>query len=228
MREQDQDRTGQAMKSRIILVDDHNLFREGLKSLLKDDPRISIVGEASNGREAVKLCTEEKPDLVIIDIAMPELNGIEATRQIIAKTPATKVIALSMHSSRRFILDMLKAGASGYLLKDCAMEELDMAITAVRDNKMFLSPSIAGTVVKGMVNGEEIHADEVNKLTPRENEVLQLLTEGKSSRETADRLAVSVKTIQTHRRNIMDKLGLHHITDLTKYAIQQGIISPDI
>jgi DNA-binding NarL/FixJ family response regulator len=216
------------MKSRLILVDDHNLFREGLKSLLKDDRRITIVGEARNGREAVKLCTEEKPDLVIIDIAMPELNGIEATRQILAKTPETKVIALSMHSSRRFILDMLKAGASGYLLKDCAMEELDMAITAVRDNKMYLSPSIAGTVIKGMVNGEEIHADEVNKLTPRENEVLQLLTEGKSSRETADRLTVSVKTIQTHRRNIMDKLGLHHITDLTKYAIQQGIISPDL
>jgi DNA-binding NarL/FixJ family response regulator len=159
---------------------------------------------------------------------MPELNGIEATRQILAKTPETKVIALSMHSSRRFILDMLKAGASGYLLKDCAMEELDMAITAVRDNKMYLSPSIAGTVVKGMVNGEKVHADEVNNLTPRENEVLQLLTEGKSSRETADRLTVSVKTIQTHRRNIMDKLGLHHITDLTKYAIQQGIISPDL
>jgi len=216
------------MKSRLILVDDHNLFREGLKSLLKDDRRITIVGEARNGREAVKLCQEEEPDLVIIDIAMPELNGIEATRQILAQTPATKVIALSMHSSRRFILDMLKAGASGYLLKDCAMEELDMAITAVRDNKMFLSPSIAGTVVRGMVNGGEIHAAEAQKLTSRETEVLQLLTEGKSSRETADLLNVSVKTVQTHRRNIMEKLGLHHITDLTKYAIQQGLISPDI
>ncbi len=216
------------MKSRLILVDDHNLFREGLKSLLKDDLRITIVGEARNGREAVKLCQEEKPDLVIIDIAMPELNGIEATRQILAQTPATKVIALSMHSSRRFILDMLKAGASGYLLKDCAMEELDMAITAVRDNKVFLSPSIAGTVVRGMVNGGEPHTAEAKKLTSRETEVLQLLTEGKSSRETADLLNVSVKTVQTHRRNIMEKLGLRHITDLTKYAIQQGLISPDI
>ncbi len=216
------------MKSRLILVDDHNLFREGMKSLLKHDPRITITGEAGNGREAVKLCSKEKPDLVIIDIAMPELNGIEATRQIIAQNPETKVIALSMHSSRRFILEILKAGASGYLLKDCAMEELEMAITAVLEKKVFLSPSIAGTVVRGMVNGGEIRDAEAGNLTSRETEVLQLLTEGKSSREAADRLHVSVKTVQTHRRNIMEKLGLHHITDLTKYAIQQGIISPDI
>jgi DNA-binding NarL/FixJ family response regulator len=202
--------------------------RQGLKSLLKDDLRISIVGEARNGREAVRLCQEKKPDLVIIDIAMPELNGIEATRQILAQTPETKVIALSMHSSKRFILDMLKAGASGYLLKDCAMDELDMAITAVRDNKVFLSPSIAGTVVRNMVKGGDLHVAETKKLTSRETEVLQLLTEGKSSRETADRLNVSAKTVQTHRRNIMEKLGLHHITDLTKYAIQQGLTSPDI
>lgn len=135
------------MKSRLVLVDDHMLFREGLKSLLKEDPRVEIVGEAGNGREAVRLCRELLPDIVITDVAMPELNGIEATRLILEQSPRTRIIVVSMHSSRRFIVGMLKAGAVGYLLKDCAFQELSNAITTILDHKVYLSPAIAGILV---------------------------------------------------------------------------------
>lgn len=216
------------MPSTLMLVDDHKLFREGLKSLLKADNRVSIVGEAGNGRAAVRLSRQLTPDIVILDIAMPELNGIEATRQILADRPGTKIIVLSMHSSRRFVVDVLKAGAVGYLIKDCAVQELTMAIDAVRKDKVYLSPSIAGVVVKGMTRTDDPAALSPGGLTPREIEVLQLLTEGKSAKETASRLNVSVKTVQTHRRNIMEKLDLHHIVQLTKYAIQHGLISGNL
>ncbi len=135
------------MKSRLVLVDDHMLFREGLKSLLREDPRVEIVGEAGNGRDAVRLCRELLPDIVITDVAMPELNGIEAARLILEQSPRTRIIVVSMHSSRRFVVGMLKAGAVGYLLKDCAFQELSSAITAVLENKVYLSPAIAGILV---------------------------------------------------------------------------------
>jgi two-component system, NarL family, response regulator NreC len=216
------------MKSRLVLVDDHMLFREGLKSLLREDPRVEIVGEAGNGRDAVRLCRELLPDIVITDVAMPELNGVEATCQILEQSPRTKIIVVSMHSSRRFVVGMLKAGAVGYLLKDCAFQELSSAITAVLENKVYLSPIIAGIVVDQVTAQGGIDRAELPGLTPREIEVLQLLTEGKKASEIAGRLHVSIKTVQTHRRNIMEKLDLHNLADLTKYAIQKGLISSDI
>lgn len=216
------------MKSRLVLVDDHMLFREGLKSLLKEDPRVDIVGEAGNGREAVRLCRELLPDIVITDVAMPELNGIEAARLILAQSPRTRIIVVSMHSSRRFIVGMLKAGAVGYLLKDCAFQELSNAITTILDHKVYLSPAIAGILVDQVTRQGEIDKTELPELTSREIEVLQLLTEGKKASEIARRLHLSVKTVQTHRRNIMEKLDLHNLADLTRYAIQKGLISSDI
>lgn len=216
------------MKSRLVLVDDHKLFLEGLKSLLREDPRVEIVGEADNGRDAVRLCGELLPDIVITDVAMPELNGIEAARQILDLSPRTKIIVLSMHSSRRFIVGMLKAGAVAYLLKHCAFQELTSAITAVLGNKVYLSPAIAGVVVDQVTSQAEIDRAELPGLSPREIEVLQLLAEGKRAGEIADRLHLSVKTVQTHRRNIMEKLDLHNLAELTKYAIQEGLISSDI
>ena len=216
------------MKSRLVLVDDHMLFREGLKSLLREDPRVEIVGEAGNGRDAVRLCRELLPDIVITDVAMPELNGIEAARLILEQSPRTRIIVVSMHSGRRFVVGMLKAGAVGYLLKDCAFQELSSAITAVLDHKVYLSPAIAGILVDQVTSQDGIDRAEVPGLTPREIEVLQLLTEGKKASEIANRLHLSVKTVQTHRRNIMEKLDLHNLADLTRYAIQKGLVSSDI
>ncbi len=216
------------MKSRLVLVDDHMLFREGLKSLLREDPRVEIVGEAGNGRDAVRLCRELLPDIVITDVAMPELNGIEAARLILEQSPRTRIIVVSMHSGRRFVVGMLKAGAVGYLLKDCAFQELSSAITAVLENKVYLSPAIAGILVDQVTSQAGIDRAELPGLTPREIEVLQLLTEGKKASEIANRLHLSVKTVQTHRRNIMEKLDLHNLADLTRYAIQKGLVSSDI
>jgi len=212
---------------KIVLADDHSLFREGLKSLIQEHPDLEIVGETGNGRDAVKLCRELWPDIVIMDVAMPELNGIEATRQIVNECPGIKIIAVSMHSSRRFVVDMLQAGASGYLLKDCAFQELSMAISAVQSSQVYLSPSIASVVVEKIAGSADTEITVTSRLTPREREVLQLLAEGKSSLETANRLHLSVKTVQTHRRNIMEKLNLHNLANLTKYAIREGLISPD-
>ncbi|MBW2092154.1 MAG: response regulator transcription factor [Deltaproteobacteria bacterium] len=212
---------------RIVLADDHSLFREGLRALLQEDPDIEIVGEIGNGRSAVQLCQKIVPDVVIMDVIMPELNGIEATRQIVADCPGIKVIAISMHSSRRFVLDMLQAGASGYLLKDCAFNELALALAAVQSNQVYLSPSIASIVVENISDSSGPELKFTSKLTLREQEVLQLLAEGKSSLETAERLHLSVKTVQTHRRNIMEKLNLHNLAELTKYAIREGLITTD-
>ncbi|MBW1709366.1 MAG: response regulator transcription factor [Deltaproteobacteria bacterium] len=215
------------MSIRIVIADDHGLFREGLKSLLQEDPDLVIVGEAGDGRSAVKLCRKLAPNIIIMDVSMPELNGVEATRQIVTENPETKVIAVSMHSSKRFVLDMLQAGASGYLLKDSAFQELMMAISAVHSTQVYLSPAIASVVVEKIVKPAEISINTNFKLTPREREVLQLLTEGKKSTEIATRLNLSVKTVHTHRRNIMEKLDLHSVVELTKYAIREGLISTD-
>ncbi len=215
------------MSLRIVLADDHGLFRAGLKSLLEEDPEIEIVGETGNGREAVRLCRELSPDIIIMDVTMPELNGIEATRQLTAECPGTKVISVSMHSSRRFVVAMLRAGAVGYLLKDAASEELFTALSVVRADQVYLSPSIASVVVEKILDPSGDETTIASPLTPREKEVLQLLVEGRRASETADRLHVSVKTIQTHRRNIMDKLDLHNLAELTRYAMREGLISAE-
>ncbi len=213
------------MNLRIVLADDHRILREGLRSLIEKQPGMTVCGEAEDGRTVVRLALEKSPDLVIMDIAMPHLNGIEATREIVAKDEKIRIIALSMHSDRRFILEMLRAGASGYILKDCAFEELTTAINTVMARKIYLSPHIAEKVIKDYValspHDESIFA----VLTPREREVLQLLTEGKKTREIAHCLEVSIKTVETYRQQIMDKLNIHSIAELTKYAIREGLTS---
>ena len=214
------------MSTRIILADDHGIMREGLRALLEKQPGIEVIAEAENGRTTVELSRELKPDVVIIDIAMPDLNGIEATRQIVAESPGVKVIALSMHSDRKFVREMLSAGASGYMLKDSAFEELDKAISTVNDNQTYLSPGIADTVVKDYL-GKIVTDNSAASiaLTKREREVLQLFAEGKTTKQIASLLFVSIKTIETHRKQIMDKLGLNSIAELTKYAIREGLTS---
>ncbi|MFH1570332.1 MAG: response regulator transcription factor [Gemmatimonadota bacterium] len=214
------------MRIRILLADDHRIVRDGLRALIEQQPDMTVVAEAEDGRTAVQLARAEEPDVAILDIGMPELNGIDATAQIRAAVPRTRVIALSMHSDRRFVAGALRAGASGYLLKDCAFEELTRAIHTVVANQTYLSPAIAGTVVEGYVRGSASTAAEANppvELTAREREILQLIAEGCSTREIAGRLFVSDKTVETHRRNIMEKLDLHSIADLTRYAIRIGL-----
>lgn len=213
--------------TRILLADDHKIFREGLRTLLSNQPGVEVVGEAENGRATLSMASDLDPDVVIMDVAMPELNGIEATRRIVADMPTTKVLALSMHADSRFVTRMLTAGARGYLLKDCAFEELTLAIQTVLDDDVYLSPGVAGVVVRAMQTRNEEAADQAPELTPREREVLQLVAEGRTTRAIADMLHVSVKTIETHRKQIMDKLELRSVAELTKYAVREGLTSLD-
>ncbi len=209
----------------ILLVDDHPLMRVGIKSILDQQDDIHIVGEAGDGRTALKITEEKKPDIVIMDISMPNLNGIEATRQICKQHPDTRIIVLTVHSSKQFVQKMLKAGAHGYLLKDALYNELSQAIEAVSKDKVYLSSKVAQIVVKDYISGNHSESDtEFKTLTSREREVLQGLAEGKSTKQIAAELFVSTKTIETHRKNIMDKLNIRNLADLVKYAIREGII----
>lgn len=216
------------MRIRIILADDHRLFREGLRMLIEEQSDIEVIAEAEDGHNTVRLVRELSPDVVIMDIAMQNLNGIESTRQIITHFPDTKVICLSMHSENRFIIEMLKAGAMGYLLKDCDPTELIDAIRKVTSNQIYLQPSITNVIVKDHIQRQLPKANSTSYtiLTAREREVLQLLAEGKTIKQTALSLDVSIKTIGVHRRNIMEKLEIFNIVDLIKYAIHEGITSP--
>ncbi len=212
------------MAIKVLIADDHQIVRQGLRTLLERDPDLEVVAEAENGRSTVRLARESNPEVIIMDVAMPDLNGIEATRQIISEMPKVKVIALSMYADRRFVSNMLKAGASGYLLKDCASEELVRAIRVVLAHKTFLSPGVADIVVKDYVQtpmGPE--ASVFNVLSNREREVLQLMAEGKSTNQIAELLHVSVKTVETHRQQMMQKLKIHSVAELTKYAIREGL-----
>ncbi len=214
------------MTINIIVADDHQIVRQGLRTLLAAEPDMEVVAEADNGRKVLRLVQELKPNVVIMDISMPDLNGIEATRQILAEAPEVKVVALSMHSDSLFVLNMLKAGASGYLLKDCALEELVKAIRVVVTNKTYLSPGISDIVIKDFVSSwSASDSSAFSALTAREREVLQLMAEGKSTLQIADHLCVSAKTVEAHRKQIMDKLGIHSVAELTKYAIRQGLTS---
>jgi DNA-binding NarL/FixJ family response regulator len=211
-------------KIKIVIADDHKITRQGLRSLLEKEPDMEVVAEAEEGRTAVRLAAEIKPDVIIMDVSMPDLNGMEASRQIVNKLPAIKIIALSMHSDNLFVTEMLKSGVSGYLLKDCAFEELAGAIRSVMDGKMYLSPSISGLVVNGYLNrisGPETAGSEV--LSGREREILQMIAEGRTTKQIALKLHISVKTVETHRRKIMVKLNIFNIAELTKYAIRKGL-----
>jgi DNA-binding NarL/FixJ family response regulator len=209
----------------VLLADDHSMLRAGLKVLLETQAGAQVIGEASDGRTAVKLAAQLSPDIVVMDINMPDLNGIEATRQIRANGKGPKVIALTAFAPSHFTTEMLKAGASGYVLKTSAFQELGDALDAVRAGKIYLSPAVANEAMTN--DGSNGHASQnvFSRLSGREREVLQLLAEGKSTKEVANHLDVSVKTAETHRRNLMEKLGLHSIAELTKYAIREGITS---
>jgi len=214
------------MSIKILLADDHEIMREGLKSLLEKQSDITVIGQADDGRTTVKLARELSPDIVIMDISMPDMNGIEATRQIVSRDSRIKVIALSVHSDKRFVIEMLHAGASAYLLKDCAFNELANAVRAVIANHSYLSPEIADAMIKDykdILLKKPLSAFSI--LTNREREVLQLLAEGKTTKDIAAILNVSVKTIETYRHQIMDKLHIHSLADLTKYAIKEGLTS---
>ncbi len=216
------------MTIRILLADDHKITRDGLRSLLEQQSSMQVVGEAENGRQAIRMAMELKPDVVVMDISMPELNGIEATRQIRADLPDTKVIALSMYADRRYVTGMMKAGVSGYLIKNCAFDELVSAITAVVGNQSYLSPRIADTVMKDYAHIlEQGDASIDTILTPREREVLQLIAEGLPTRQIADRMHVSIKTVETHRQQVMRKLNAKSVAELTKIALREGLTSLD-
>jgi len=216
------------MSIRIIIADDHRLVREGLRSLVEKQPDMEVIAEAEDGRTMLKLAQEMLPNIAIVDVAMPDLNGIEATRQIIDIAPSVKVLALSMYSDRRLVAGMLSAGASGYLLKDCAFEELVQAVRTVVAGQIYLSPTIAQIVARNYIDRlEKMDSSAFALLTTREREVLQLLAEGKTVKEIAYHLNLSVKTIETYRQRMMDKLYMHSIAELTKYAIREGLTSLD-
>ncbi|MDN5850071.1 MAG: response regulator transcription factor [Nitrococcus sp.] len=209
------------MTIRVLLVDDHTVMREGLHALLEKRPDIEVIGEAGNGLDALKMVAERAPDVVVMDIAMRELNGIEATRRIRARHPHVRVIGLSTHADKRYVLEMLEAGALGYLLKESAAEELYRAIRAVARNHRYLSKHLAEAVAHHRPG--QRGAAMACQLTPREREVLQLLAEGRSSPYIGQRLNISARTADAHRRHIMEKLNLHSVADLTRYAIREGI-----
>jgi DNA-binding NarL/FixJ family response regulator len=214
------------MSISILLADDHKIIRDGLRSLLEKQPDMHVLAEAENGRDAVRLAHQVKPGVIVMDVSMPELNGMEAAQQLSAELPQCKIIALSMHSDKRFVAGMLKAGASAYLLKNSAFDELVDAIKTVLRGETFLSPQIATVVIKdyvAKVSPESVSDAEI--LSSRERQVLQLLAEGKSTKQIAGELFVSIKTIESHRKNIMQKLNIHNLADLIKFAIREGLTS---
>jgi DNA-binding NarL/FixJ family response regulator len=216
------------MRIKILLADDHKIVRDGLRAMIEQQPDMEVVAEASEGRSAVRLAKELRPDVVIMDISMPDLNGIEAARQVASDAPRVKIVTLSMHSDSRFVKEVFQAGASGYLLKDCAFEELANAIHAVISGQIYLSPRITRAVLKDYLNKAPVADSSVfSVLTAREREVLQLMAEGKTTKEIAYCLELSVKTVEAHRQKIMVKSNIHSIAELTKYAIREGLTSVD-
>jgi two-component system response regulator NreC len=212
------------MNIKVLIADDHQIVREGLRSMLEKEVGIEVIGEAGEGRTTLRLARDLTPDVIIMDVAMPDLNGIEATRQIVAEFPTIKVIALSMHDDRRFILNMIKAGAKGYLLKDSAFKDLAKAIRVVFANKTYLSSEIADIVVKDyLATSTSDDSSAFYLLSPREREVLQLIAEGKTTNQIAEHLHISMKTVETHRAQLMTKLKVKGVAELTKYAIREGL-----
>jgi two-component system, NarL family, response regulator NreC len=209
---------------RALIADDHKIMREGLRSLLEKAGRFECVAEADDGNQAVKLARELRPDIVIMDIAMPNLNGIEATRQIKAELPEVEVVILSMHATRNYVSQVLQAGASAYLLKDSAFDDLSTALLAISRGGMYLSPAIAKTAaLANLREGSPRGGKQSEHLTKRELQVLQLIAEGRSTKDIATRLELSVKTVETHRKQIMDKLEIRSVAGLTKYCIREGL-----
>ncbi len=213
-------------KIRILLADDHTVMRVGLRFLLERQPDMAVVGEAEDGRRTVELANNEVPNVVVMDIAMPNLNGIEAARQISEKHPEMGIVILSMHSDESYVLRALKAGARAYLLKDSAESDLIRAIRAVHEGKSFFSPTVSRLLLEDYVRqlGQKGEEDSYELLTTREREILQMLAEGKSNKEVASLLELSLYTVETHRAHILQKLGLHSTADLILYSVRKGII----
>ncbi len=219
---------------RIVLADDHNLVRAGIRALLQNMPDVQVIGEAANGREALDLVKETRPDLVLMDIAMPELNGLDATAELVKQYPKLRIIILSMYVTEAFVLEALRAGASGYLLKGAATPELGLAIHAVARGETYLSSAVSGHVIEAFkrIASSEFRAsteagrDEVD-LTPRQRQVLQLIAEGHSTKEIAEKLNISVKTAKTHRAELMRRLDMHDVASLVRYAMQIGLVTQD-
>ena len=214
---------------RVLLAEDHTIVRKGLRSLLNGEAGIEMIGEAEDGREAVEKVQQLLPDVVLMDITMPSLTGLEATRQIKKRFPEVKVVILTVHANEEYIFQILRAGASGYLVKQAAPTELLSAIQAAYRGESFLSPSISRKVIEEYIQQAEATAekDSYDQLTDREREVLQLIAEGHSNREIAELLHISVKTVETHRAHLMDKLDIHSTAKLTQYAIRKGVIRAD-
>jgi len=213
---------------RVLIADDHDVVRAGVRSLLAKDLDCDICAEAATGRQAVSLAQQLKPDVVILDITMPELNGLEVCRQIVKLIPSIQVVILSVHESEELVREILEAGARGYILKSDAGRELSAALRAFRQRELFFTSKVAKIALKAYVKSDSTSAglSSLDPLTAREREVLQLLAEGKSNKEVAQKLEISVHTMETHRAHLMHKLGLHSITELVHYAIRNGIIKP--
>jgi len=213
---------------RILVVDDHTLVRQALSAMLAMQPDMQVVGEAATGREALGQCESRRPQVVVMDVSMPDMNGVEATERILAGHPGIRVVALSMHADAAWVERMLKAGAAGYLLKNSSFLDLQTAVREAAAGRCYLSPVVAGSLVERYVrNPAPPTGVAAPRLTAREREVLQLLAEGLSSKEIAERLSLSVRTVENHRRQIMERLGLRSVAALTKYAVKQGLTSLD-
>jgi DNA-binding NarL/FixJ family response regulator len=217
---------------KVILVDDHSLVRAGIRSLIQNISGVEVIAEANNGRDAIRLIDELIPDLVLLDIAMPELNGLEVISRISKDNLITRVIILSMHTNEEYVVQALKAGAAGYLLKDSAPNELEIAVNAVMRGETYLSPAISKHVVDNYLRRisdvspeKEKGPDIFKQLTSRQREILQLIAEGNSTKEIANKLNVSIKTVETHRMQLMDRIGIHDVAGLVRYAIRMGIIT---
>lgn len=218
------------MNIRLLIADDHQLMRQGLRALIEKEAGMTVVAETANGKETIAQVAQTHPHVVIMDVTMPDLNGIEATRRIKKANKKVRIVALSAHSDRHFVAEMLRAGASAYILKQTAYEELIRAVRAVMEGETYLSPAVTQGVVDSLVSSLPKSGENpaFASLTQKEREVLQRVAEGQSTKEIAAALSVSVKTIETHRSHIMDKLKLHSIAQLTKYAIREGVTSLDI
>ncbi len=211
------------MTTRLLLADDHPIFRAGVRALLESHPDMEVVGEAEDGAAAVEEARSQQPDIVLIDLTMPGMNGLEATRRIRSEACGVRVLCISMHKDSRFVRTAFQNGASGYLLKECTFEDLVAAINAVKAGQIYVSPGLADAVLDGFGAAGGCGSSLLNLLTPREREVLQLLAEGHATADIASRLKVSVKTVGTHREHLMQKVGTHSVAGLTKFAIREGV-----